>query len=191
MRPISSDEELPVLSLSPDDIGIIKSAPVERWLHGQELWRKRFETNMKEVEKQQNKYIKRTATLLAKGRAMGLLDDQGSLKYSEKQQRLVTVFDLGSETPPPSAVAGRRDNVSVTCLLYMAEALQPDSFVLFQAALYRAYKAAPPEVKHVTRPLVRPRYDVPRRFPHQSPSEQQLVPVNPLHGLAIWSDLMG
>jgi len=53
------------LQVKPDQVGVIKEAPVMRWFHGQEKWDKRYAKRSKRVVKEQAK-IERKANLLIK-----------------------------------------------------------------------------------------------------------------------------
>ena len=70
---------LAALQMSPNDIGVIKPGPVQKWLNAKKTWDKKYAKEMRRVQKQRAKEM-------AKG-FQGFGDD---------------------EVPPPSALAGRR-----------------------------------------------------------------------------------
>jgi acetyl esterase/lipase len=72
-------EDIPVLHIDPEEIGILKEGPVKKWLQRQQKWNKKFATTKRELQKKRAKQ-------LAKG-YVGL--PQG-------------------EKPPPTALAGMR-----------------------------------------------------------------------------------
>lgn len=78
VTPLISEEELVACNMSPSDIGVIKEGPVRKWLITRTQWDTRFASARAKIHKQRLKEM------------------LGGYEY----------FD--GETPPPSALAGRR-----------------------------------------------------------------------------------
>ena len=77
--PLEPAADLPALQMSPNEIGVIKSGPVRKWMDAKRTWDSKYGTQKRKVQKQRIKEM-------AKGyRTFG--DD---------------------DVPPPSALAGRR-----------------------------------------------------------------------------------
>ena len=77
--PLTRASQLPACQMSPDDVGVIKAIPVQRWLDAKSRWDIRYAKEKRKVQKQRIKEM-------AKG-------------YRD--------FPEG-DVPPPSALAGRR-----------------------------------------------------------------------------------
>lgn len=83
--PLPPPEELSALRLKPDEIGVLKEAPVRRWLRRQEEWNKKFAGMKRKLQEQR-----------AKEKALELIKGQG-------------LAELGipmDENPPPTALVG-------------------------------------------------------------------------------------
>ena len=121
-------KEIPCLRLEADEIGLLREAPARRWLTGQEEWDKRFGNVAKNVEKRRRKAIEKYDKTLARARELGLVHSPGLENASVpaddttvenegdgeiQKGRRWGPLDLESEHPPPSAIAGRRDTVSL------------------------------------------------------------------------------
>jgi hypothetical protein len=111
-----------VLQLPIDEIGIIKESPAKRYLEGQQKWDNVFRRKAEIVVKRRIKQRKKIRRLLDLAKEQGLLDDKGKLigERSESleggessSQRRWGPLDLQGENPPPSAIAIRRDVVSL------------------------------------------------------------------------------
>ena len=110
-------------------------------------------------------------------------------------------FDVEDEMPPPTAIVGRRDNVSNLRVLQSsglstnAHRSQRESVALAKKSIYFS---APMTHKNVpqrsTGDAVRAAFDPedhPLKPPKQSVSEQQTeTNVVPIHGLRIWQNLV-
>ncbi|KAH9844100.1 alpha/beta-hydrolase [Rhodofomes roseus] len=198
VRPMEPKEDIPALQLKPRSIGIIKEAPVKRWLTGQEMWDKKYRHKAEKVIKRRRKYEQKAARLLRHAHEQGVIHD--SLTRPSADHRSHSHFslasgasgtivsdrrwgplDLQNETPAPSAIAGRRDTAEAVALLKK-----------------NVYHTAPATHKMVpklkTSDVVRgafEKHDYPRDPPPQSASEQQVYPPSsPMHGLRIWQSLV-
>jgi hypothetical protein len=130
-------EEIEILQMPASQIGIIKEAPVRRWMEGQQEWDKRYSTAAAKVPEQRRKYEHRAAEILKEAREQGL---QLSEEMGEPLSRLpsasshissMTVnssaeiqndrrwgpLDLDDERVPPSAICNRTDTVCPSLLL--------------------------------------------------------------------------
>ncbi|RAL67160.1 hypothetical protein DID88_007938 [Monilinia fructigena] len=76
--PLAPASELRACTMSPDEIGVIKPGPVKKWMATKKIWDTKYSSQKRKVQKQRAKE-------LAKG-------------YEK----------IGTELPPPSALAGRR-----------------------------------------------------------------------------------
>lgn len=113
-RPMESPDEIPELSIPPEEIGIIKKGPAERYLKGQQLWTEKYKKFAKQADKQRQRNIKRA--LKDSPRIEKAFED--SFKESGDQKYVLNKefswsWALDGERPPPSAVVGRRDTVSL------------------------------------------------------------------------------
>jgi hypothetical protein len=72
VRPMEPEDQIEVLSIPPEEIGVIKEDPVRRWLTGQELWDKKFERQAHHVERKRKHYEKRFETTIERAREHGL-----------------------------------------------------------------------------------------------------------------------
>ena len=77
--PLSSQSSLPALQMSANEIGIIKPGPVMKWLDAKQVWDKKYAHEKRRVQKQRVKEMAR-----------------GFQDFAD------------DDTPPPSALAGRR-----------------------------------------------------------------------------------
>ena len=132
-------QEMPALRIPPGEIGLIKEAPVRRWLQGQRMWDERFKNRSKKVLEKRKNLEKKAVEIVRHATGQGLvvntdetearaLDEarptmgpQGARKSSRSvlttagtidENRRYGPLDLYDENPPPSAIAGRRDTVS-------------------------------------------------------------------------------
>jgi len=140
VRPLEPEGELQSIRMyldHPEGIGAIKEGPVQRYLEGQGIWDKRFKREAKRVEKRRRANEKRGEELLRGAVQVGLIDRDGrvlkgeSAHTSEQDEHPrytpLDVIRLG-ETPPPSALSGRRD-----C---------DEAIVLLRSSLHRLAKEA-------------------------------------------------
>ncbi|KZT72544.1 alpha/beta-hydrolase [Daedalea quercina L-15889] len=198
VRPMEPEEGIPALQLKPQSIGIIKEAPVKRWLTGQDLWDKKYKHRALKMIKRRRKYEEKAERLLQHAHEQGVIHD--SLVRPTVDHRSRSHFslasaasgvidhdrrwgplDLGNEVPAPSAIAGRRDTAAAVALLKK-----------------NVYHTAPVTHKMVpklkTSDVIRGAFeeqDNPRHPPPQSVSEQQVYqPSSPMHGLRIWQSLV-
>ncbi|KAI0650222.1 alpha/beta-hydrolase [Trametes meyenii] len=196
VRAMEPPEEIEALRLKPYEIGLIKEAPVRRWLAGQEAWDKKYKSTAEHVVRKRRQYEAKAARLLEHAREQGLIHDEiqpqrsrlsangsvssGSVGEVESNRRWGPL-DLKDENPPASAIAGRRDTSEAVALLKKT-----------------IYHNAP--VTHRTVPKLKTSdavraafdpHDHPIKPPQQSVSEQQVHPqFVPMHGLRMWQSIV-
>lgn len=95
VRPMEPKEEIEALNIPPQEIGIIKEAPVMRWLAGQELWDKKFKRQARHVVHKREHYNTKYATLVERARKNGLelLNDP----MRPKASRRASTISFGSQ----------------------------------------------------------------------------------------------
>ena len=77
MEPV---EEVPALRLKPSEIGLIKEAPVRRWLAGQEEWDRRYKRQAEAVIRKRKHYRAKWEKLLEHAKQEGLFSEKTSLQ---------------------------------------------------------------------------------------------------------------
>lgn len=127
VRSMEPKEAIPSLQLRPSEIGIIKEDTLLKWLEGQEEWDRRFKYRATKVIKQRSKFEAKANSMIKNARQRGLLlvgesDDpverpivgRSSATHGAIQEdRRWGPLDLMDEQPPPTAIAARRDTVSI------------------------------------------------------------------------------
>ncbi|OSC99002.1 alpha/beta-hydrolase [Trametes coccinea BRFM310] len=196
VRPMEPPKEIEALRLKPQEIGVIKEAPVRRWLEGQEEWDRRYKRTAEHVIRKRRQYEAKATRLLEHAREQGLIHDElqpqqsrasvggsissGSVGEIDSNRRWGPL-DLKDENPPPSAIAGRRDTSEAVALLkktiyHNAPATHRNVPKLKTSDAFRAVFEA---------------NDHPTKPPQQSVSEQQVHPqMAPMHGLRMWQSLV-
>lgn len=136
VRPMEPRDQIPALQIPAEEVGLIKEAPIRKWLTGQDLWDKRFRRSAEKVTKQRRKMEQTAEKLLETAREQGLvLTHEGhglratgpqmpprtisniSMVSSRRgfvdSERRYGPLDLDDERPPPTAIAKRKDTVRV------------------------------------------------------------------------------
>ncbi len=72
VRPMEPKEEIEALGIPPQEVGVIKEDPVQRWLTGQELWDVKFKRQARQVIRKREHYKKKYETLVERARENGL-----------------------------------------------------------------------------------------------------------------------
>ncbi|KAH9942586.1 alpha/beta-hydrolase [Amylocystis lapponica] len=188
VRPMEPKEELEALCMPPGEIGIIKEAPVKRWLAGQEMWDKKFKYAAQDAMKRRRRYEEKAARLCGTHATKALLTwmtldlnsrEGNPTRVRVESDRLWGPLDLGDEKPPPSAIAGRRDTREAVALLKK-----------------NIYHTAP--ATHLTVPKLKTmdalraafdNEDHPTKGPQQS-EQQRTNGVPTIHGMRIWQSLL-
>lgn len=132
IRPLEEAKMLQGLQLPLEEIGTIKEGAVCRYLTGQTKWDERFKKEARRVAKRRRKNEERVQTMLQQAAAEGLLGDlplqtgdPHAPSDGDQQDGWADLVRLGplglaGETPPPSAIAGRRDTGESVELLRQA-----------------------------------------------------------------------
>ncbi|TFY78435.1 hypothetical protein EWM64_g5576 [Hericium alpestre] len=205
-RPMEPKDQVGALRLRPPEVGVIKEAPVKRWLAGQARMDAKYPRRAARLERRRKKLVKRAEMMIRDARDQGFLmqgekdgvqgrpkklvrlDSAGSsMSMGTSKGAVIDVerrwgpLDLEAERPPPSAIAGRRDT--------------PEALALLKKSIY--YTAP---VTHKTVPRTKRMQDLraifdpndnPIRAPRQSVAEEQThTHLVPLHGLSIWDSLV-
>ncbi|SPO34874.1 uncharacterized protein PSFLO_00345 [Pseudozyma flocculosa] len=174
LRPLEPESELQALRMDANEVGRIKEGPCQRYLSGQELWSKKFEKTARKVEKQRAKNEETAQKLLERAASLGLLKpsrhelDQGVLESDEgvwSGLGALGPLELVDETPPPSALAGRRDT---------EEALNLLRTMLYVRAEQRGVKKSKLKIR-----------SAPRHSNAEKPAEGRTR-----YGLKLWNKLM-
>ena len=132
-RPMEPKEELEVLKIPREQIGLIKEDPTLRWLKGQTEWDHTYRRAAKKAVKKREKLKFRAQRMLDSAREQGLITvdhpqlpdaankgasyDRGhsgadaSTNGIIQEDRRWGPLDLEDENPPPTAIAKRRDTV--------------------------------------------------------------------------------
>ncbi|KAG8931876.1 hypothetical protein FRC02_002011 [Tulasnella sp. 418] len=200
IRPLEADKELDALNIPREEMGIIKDAPVQRWLEGQQLcdhkWGKSKEAS---IVNKRKKCEERYAKILGERSGVEVIDG-GETKGVNKANDGVEEFaseewdtrrrwdptDLEEENPPPSAIAARKDT--------------PDAVTLLKTSFHRPAPHVQVPVRAVPSSAIAAKWTAlvhPKKAEAmpitQSASEQQRqsnkVPTS--HGVRMWSSLMG
>ncbi|KAF9472963.1 alpha/beta-hydrolase [Pholiota conissans] len=196
IRPMEPAEAIHALNIETTHIGLIKEAPAQRWRAGQDKWDKKYARKTKKVIKQKLSNEAKFARLLQNAFDEGFVHiscQNGKSKPTDVSiPRTDTVgeiqvdrrwgpLDLEDESPPATAIAGRRDT--------------PEAIALLKRSIYHA---AP--VTHLTVPKLKTidairaaldPNDNPNKPPKQSVAEEQVkTHVIPIHGLRIWDNLV-
>lgn len=78
VRPMEAREDIAALQLKPQSIGIIKEAPVVRWLTGQDKWDKKYKHKAHKVIKHRRKYEEKAERLLQHAFEQGVIHESVS-----------------------------------------------------------------------------------------------------------------
>ncbi|KDQ64305.1 hypothetical protein JAAARDRAFT_64179 [Jaapia argillacea MUCL 33604] len=197
-RPMEPKEEMDVLKIRPNEVGIIKEAPCRRWAEGQAEWDQQFARAARKAirKKLQNEAIATRLLVNARDQGLRVVGDGSITRVPSRNSNASAIspsdgkiqgdrrwgpLDLEGESPPPSAICKRRDTVEALALLRKS-----------------IYHTAPATHKMVPKlkaaDAVRAAFDPnddPVRAPRQSVSEQQVKShLLPIHGLSMWSAIV-
>jgi len=130
VRPMEPIGEVAALQVRPEEIGIIKEAPLNKWWSGQKEWDKRYRRNAEKAVKQRRSNLTKATRIMAGARDQGLLLGHEKPLLSQlhrlasntpalsiqktgkiESDRRWGPLDLDNENVPPSAIANRRDTV--------------------------------------------------------------------------------
>lgn len=127
VRQLEPMEDIPSLQIPSDQMGLLREAPARRWLSGQEAWDRRYKTVGKRVEVGRRKNIKKYNRILERAKELGFVHTPNACRPTHENvdvdaekddviqmDRRWGPFDLDDEDPPPSAIAARKDTVSIS-----------------------------------------------------------------------------
>ena len=77
VRPMEPVEEIPALRIPPSQVGLIKEAPVRRWLQGQGLWDERYKRQSKKVKGERKKMEEAAEQIVRHATGQGLVVTTG------------------------------------------------------------------------------------------------------------------
>lgn len=109
IRPMEPIEEIPSLRIPSSQIGLIKEAPVRRWLHGQTIRDKEFKRQSKKVYEKRKKFEEKAEQIIRDATLQGLAVQTGAGEVRVTPER--TVEGGGSEqneVRPMVGLQGRR-----------------------------------------------------------------------------------
>jgi hypothetical protein len=87
IRPMEPMEEIHALRIPPGQIGLIKEAPVRRWLRGQEIWDEQFKGRAKKVLKKRKKLEEKAERIVQRVTRQGLVvDTEGGEARPSREQ---------------------------------------------------------------------------------------------------------
>ena len=66
-------EEIPALRIPPNQIGLIREAPVRRWLHGQAMWDKQFKRRPEKIFEKRKKFEEKAEQIIRHATRNGLV----------------------------------------------------------------------------------------------------------------------
>ncbi|KAI0921632.1 hypothetical protein AcW2_006545 [Taiwanofungus camphoratus] len=217
VRSMEPKEEIDALRLRPQEIGVIKEAPVKRWLSGQELWDKKYRRVAQKAVLERRRYEAKATRLLKNAQ------DQGDIHTGDHRPRTErTSTDQSFMASPMGEVQqdrrwGRAFSHSTVHTVLYAQCIMigpldlgdekpppsaiagrrdtPEAVALLKKNIYHTAPAT-----HHLVPKLRisdairaafEREDHPTKPPQQSASEQQIhTHVMPMHGLRIWQSLI-
>ncbi|KAI0065802.1 alpha/beta-hydrolase [Artomyces pyxidatus] len=88
VRPMEAKEDVPALRVRPSEVGVIKEAPVRRWVTGQEMVDKKFARLAVKVINKRRKYEVRAEKMLQDARDTGLVLQHEAVDRENGQQHL-------------------------------------------------------------------------------------------------------
>ncbi|KAK4057569.1 hypothetical protein OIO90_001214 [Microbotryomycetes sp. JL221] len=136
VRPLEPEKDIDCLNLNPEDLGIVKEAPVKRYLAGKAIWDKKFKSVADRVQREREdnlrKSMKEEATRITERMkkvrknheipsVVTSNQDSPSSPLSPIQQvvspqrmdsrdeQVRGIWDFRGENPPPSSIAARKD----------------------------------------------------------------------------------
>lgn len=96
VRPMEPEKDIAALQMKPQSIGLIKEAPVKRWVTGQQMWDKKYRRSAEKVIKRRSRYKEKAARLLQHAHEQGVIHD--SVSRPNVDHRSHSHFSLASGT---------------------------------------------------------------------------------------------
>ncbi|KAF9453039.1 alpha/beta-hydrolase [Macrolepiota fuliginosa MF-IS2] len=201
-RPMEPAEDIPALKLEAREHGILKEAPAMMWKKVQDDWDRRYKRTAVSALKKRCKLQAKAEQILQNAYDQGFIHPSQAATHDEVQPEGSTTtgdstrqtpigeiqkdrrwgpLDLDDETPPPSAIAKRRDTPEALALL--------KKHIYFTAPITHQSIPRTPYREPVCIPS--PHHNESNRPPRQSVSEQQKrAHVFPVHKLCLWGKLV-
>lgn len=140
IRPMEPPSYFQALRMAPASVGTIKPSTYRRFQKGHTIWDTRYASEAKRVRRRRERHEARAKKLLKQA------DKEGLLHGPDIQDDGAHWTDLGhygpadlrNETPPPSALVGRRDTVRAPPPLTQYDAVTLLHLGLYQRASRRA-----------------------------------------------------
>lgn len=73
VRPMEPEDDVEILQLPPQQIGLIKEDPVRRWQTGQDLWDKKFKRSAAKVESRRRHFEEKASKIIERAREQGFV----------------------------------------------------------------------------------------------------------------------
>lgn len=148
VRPMENESEMQAVKMyteAPQSVGIIKEGPTQRYLEGRHIWDERYKRTAKKVEKRRKDNEEKAEAMLRRAAEDGLLNKKSTgqaVPYAADSKRPadwvensngISPIDIAllGETPPPSALVGRRDCDEALTLLRTTLHLKPTHSSMF------------------------------------------------------------
>lgn len=116
-RVMEPEDEMYMLRIPTQEIGILKEDVIHRWKTGQEEWDRVYKHRSSRILKQRRQMNLLAERMLRNAYEQGF-EVQSDISFREmdsppaENQRRWGPLDLKDENPPPTAISGRRDTVS-------------------------------------------------------------------------------
>ncbi|WFD45205.1 hypothetical protein MPSI1_003883 [Malassezia psittaci] len=125
IRPMEPASQMSAMQMPVEEIGQLKLSTYHRFQEGHTIWDNKFKRTAARVQRRRAKLAKRAQMILNKAQQEGLLEDRGDIDvamYGRKWKGLASYgpADLINETPPRSAVVGRRDTPDALAILKLS-----------------------------------------------------------------------
>ena len=78
IRPMEPVEEMPALRMPASQVGLMKEAPVRRWLRGQGMWDEQFKRESKKVLEKRKKFEEKAEQVIRHATGLGLVVNTGA-----------------------------------------------------------------------------------------------------------------
>ncbi|KZP24716.1 alpha/beta-hydrolase [Athelia psychrophila] len=203
VRPMEAPEDCPVLKIRPEEVGLLKEGPLNKWWSGQKEWDRKFKRSAERAQKQRLKHEAVGKRIMENAREQGLLlvheapperlqpprltSNMSSMSSFSRPGRIDNErrwgpLDLEGENVPLSAIANRRDT--------------PEALALLKKSIYRTAPVTHQNVpKMKMSDIIRAAFDPnddPNGDPKQSVSEQQVRSYffPNMHGLRMWDSVI-
>lgn len=180
IRPMEREDHMSYLCLDPKTIGIIKAETYARFHKGHTIWDNKYHRDFKRIRKSRARIERRVQRILAKAESEGLFRDMGDIEPSGTKWTDLGTYgpaDLRGETPPLSAVVGRRDTPDAMALLKLGLHLRAKRRRAL--GLQAAEKGAAPNTVPIPTSLAD---DIPRRAysmgEHYHTNQERPVPLD-------------